>query len=151
MPLEIPRDTIIVDIDGVMALLNGRDPYDWSSVSDDEPNTAVITVLQAIARSKPIGAPAFKFHFMTGRSEVCRYATEHWLIKHVGIQGPLHMRPDVQNWKYTPGAKLKRALFDLNIIDPDRVLVVFEDAPAAVKMWRGLGLDVLHVSGDYSP
>ena len=39
---------ILVDIDGTVALMGARSPYDWHRVGEDTPNQAVIEAVRAM-------------------------------------------------------------------------------------------------------
>ena len=43
---------VVVDIDGTVAKMNGRSPYDYSRVSEDLPNEPVCHLVRLIADSK---------------------------------------------------------------------------------------------------
>ena len=64
-------EAILVDIDGTVALIADRSPYDWSRVGD-APNHAVITAVRAMH------AAGNTIVFCSGRDD-CRAETEAWL------------------------------------------------------------------------
>lgn len=139
---------MIVDIDGTVALRGERDPYDWESVLQDEPNPAVIYVVQCLQ--------AWGMHtiFTTGRMEQCREDTLLWLQRNnlVGdhwatgaiASFDLLMRPDGD---MRPDEVLKSELYVQRIAPFYRVRVVFDDRDKVVKMWRREhGLVVMQVA-----
>jgi len=73
-------EAVLVDIDGTVALMGDRSPYDMSRVSSDRPNHAVITAVRAMH--------AFGHHivFCSGRTDDGRADTEAWLAKHVAVR-----------------------------------------------------------------
>ena len=73
---ELPP-AVLVDIDGTVALMGGRSPYDMSRVGEDQPNAAVITAVRAMH--------AFGHHivFCSGRTDDGQAKTERWLAEHV--------------------------------------------------------------------
>jgi hypothetical protein len=134
----------IVDVDGTVALLNGRKPFDWSAVDGDLPNHHVITVARLLA-------VPFDLIFLSGRSEVCRPATLAWLRRHVlalGITSEhLHMRAEGD---FRPDATVKEEIFWRDIAPRWNVCGVLDDRDAVVAMWRRLGLTCLQVApGDF--
>jgi predicted kinase len=140
-PAELPP-AVLVDIDGTVALMNGRDPYDMERVGEDIPNEAVIAAVRAMH------AAGNAVVYCTGRNDWCRDATEAWLEEHVGVpyEG-LFMRADGDSRR---DADVKRELFDDEIRDRWRIVGVFDDRRHVVRMWRSLGLTVFHVAeGDY--
>jgi predicted kinase len=139
--LELPP-VVLVDIDGTVALMNGRGPYDWDRVGEDAPNHAVIAAVRAMH------AAGHAIVFCSGRDEVCRAETQAWLDLYVDVpyEG-LFMRPAGDSRK---DAIVKREIFDEEIRDRWRVIGVFDDRQQVVRMWRALGLTVFQVAeGDF--
>ena len=138
---ELPA-AVLVDIDGTVALMAGRSPYDWGRVGEDEPNPAVITAVRAMH------AAGHAIVFCSGRDEVCRAETEAWLDLFVGVpyEG-LFMRPEGDSRK---DSIVKREIFDRAVKDRWRIVGVFDDRQQVVRMWRQLGLTVFQVAeGDF--
>ena len=135
-------EIVLVDIDGTVALMSGRSPYDMSRVGEDRPNTAVIAAVRAMH------AAGYGVVFCTGRDASCRSATERWLDEHVGVPYlGLYMRAVGDSRK---DAVVKREIFDREIRDRYRVVGVFDDRMQVVRMWRELGLTVFQVAeGDF--
>lgn len=134
-----PR-TILVDIDGTVALKGARSPFDETRVHEDQPNGPVIAVVREMSRTHWVT-------FLSGRTDGCRTATEKWLREHVGVQFDLYMRPagDVRK-----DSVVKRELFDQHIREHHDVACVLDDRNQVVEMWRSLGLTVLQVAdGDF--
>lgn len=133
---------ILVDIDGTVALMGDRGPYDWHRVGSDSPNPAVITAVRAMH------AAGNAIVFCSGRDEVSRAETEAWLELYVGVpyQG-LFLRPEGDGRK---DAVVKREIFDHEIRERWRIVGVFDDRQQVVRMWRALGLTVFQVAeGDF--
>ncbi|QSB05008.1 hypothetical protein [Natronoglycomyces albus] len=135
-------DAVIVDIDGTVALRADRSPYDWSRVGEDTPNRPVIAVVEALA------AAGYAIVCVSGRSEVCRPATDFWLHAHVNAQiSQLHMRGDGDN---RADVEVKREIYQRKVRGRFRVECVLDDRDAIVAMWRELGLTCLQVApGDF--
>ncbi|GAA0540150.1 hypothetical protein GCM10010172_21750 [Paractinoplanes ferrugineus] len=133
---------VLVDIDGTVALMAGRSPYEWSRVGEDNPNPAVIAAVRAMH------AAGYAVVFCSGRDEVCRPETEAWLELYVGVPyEALFMRPAGDSRK---DAIVKREIFDSQVRDRWRVAGVFDDRQQVVRMWRALGLTVFQVAeGDF--
>jgi hypothetical protein len=138
---ELPA-AILVDIDGTVALMDGRSPYDWSKVGSDLPNQQVITAVRAMH------AAGNAIVFCSGRDAVCRPETEAWLDLYVGVPyEALFMRPEGDTRK---DAVVKREFFETEIRDRWRIAGVFDDRRQVVRMWRTLGLTVFQVAeGDF--
>ena len=75
MPAPLPL-AIICDLDGTLAHLNGRSPYDASTCLDDILNTPVAHIVQTYAG---IGVAII---LVSGREARFRRPTEQWLEKH---------------------------------------------------------------------
>jgi predicted kinase len=138
---ELPA-AVLVDIDGTVALLAGRDPYDWSRVGSDAPNPAVIAAVRAMH------AAGNAIVFCSGRDEVSRSETEAWLDLYVGVPyEALFLRPDGDGRK---DAVVKHEIFESQIRHRWRIVGVFDDRQQVVRMWRALGLTVFQVAeGDF--
>lgn len=129
---------VVVDIDGTVALMNGRDPYDMSRVSEDTPNHAVISAVRAMH------AAGHLIVYCSGRSDDCRDETEAWLDRHVGVayEG-LFMRVTGDQRR---DHIVKEEIFDREIRGSYHVVGVFDDRAQVVRMWRSLGLTVFQVA-----
>lgn len=141
-PGEAP-DAVLVDLDGTVALMGDRDPYDYSSVGGDAVNEIVRTVVLALAGDHDV-------LFMSGRDEVCRPDTEKWL--HATFPGlvdsdawstRLFMRPAGDD---RPDWQVKHELFLKHVAGQYRVALVLDDREQVVRMWRAMGLPVFQVA-----
>ncbi|MGI8647233.1 MAG: 5'-hydroxyl kinase [Acidimicrobiales bacterium] len=142
---------LIVDLDGTLALIGDRSPYDWSRVGEDEMNWPIFYVMTALR-----DAMTAEVIFVSGRSEECRPQTEQWLSDKLALGypyidketfPPLFMRPAGDNRK---DAIIKREIFDQHIRNKYDVKYVIDDRNQVVAMWRSLGLTVLQVAdGDF--
>lgn len=135
-------EVVLVDIDGTVALMNGRSPYDMTRVGEDLPNRAVIAAVRAMH------AAGYGVVFCSGRDDSCRAQTEAWLGSHVDVPHlGLFMRRQGDARK---DATVKREIFDREIRDRYRVVGVFDDRMQVVRAWRALGLTVFQVAeGDF--
>lgn len=133
---------VLVDIDGTVALMNGRSPFDETRVHEDHPNLPVIEAVRAAHGSGK------RIIFLSGRTETCRDATITWLREHIkrDFDGP-YMRPAGDPRK---DAIVKQELFDEYVRDYYDVAYVIDDRRQVVQMWRALGLTVLQCApGDF--
>lgn len=131
-------DAVIVDIDGTLATMTGRAPYDWSRVHEDAPVEAIVELVGLLRQGHQI-------IFMSGRDEACRQATEEWLDLHVDRSDdePLHMRPRGDKRR---DSAVKAELFDAHVRDHFNVRYVLDDRQQVVDMWRAIGLTCLQVA-----
>lgn len=133
----------LVDIDGTLAQMSGRGPFDWKRVGEDSPIENVIDVVENLWDAK------HQIIFMSGRDEACRAETLDWLKKHVGVLGDitLHMRPAGDMRK---DSIVKHELFYKHVANEYNVAGVFDDRNQVVRMWRDIGLTVFQVAdGDF--
>lgn len=141
---EAPK-CILVDIDGTMALMNGRGPFDWHRVGEDKPNKPIVDLVWMIENQCSPDTP--EIIFMSGRDEVCRPETERWL-EQLGFGGhKLYMRPSLPDGVQQPADNIvKLALFDEHIRHSYDVQFVLDDRDQVVEMWRKMGLTCLQVA-----
>jgi predicted kinase len=153
VPLGKPK-AVLVDLDGTMALMNGRGPFDWHRVGEDLANETVMRIVAMLADVntyyEEIGdeEDMVEIIFMSGRDEVCRRETQDWLVKHgFSYTYPLFMRPSLPDGVNQPKDSIvKLALFDEHIRDNYEVVAVFDDRDQVVEMWRSIGLTCLQVA-----
>ena len=129
------QSAIICDIDGTIAKMNGRSPYDWSKVDTDLPKKEVISIISALGRTH-------KIILMSGRDGSVRGKTEEWLNRNNIFYDSLYMRApgDTRN-----DFIIKKELYDTEIKGKYNVQFVLDDRNQIVDMWRGLGLTCLQV------
>ena len=128
---------VIVDIDGTVALMSNRDPYDFSRVSEDQPNKPVVNIVKLLASA------GYVIIFVSGRDEACRFETKQWIEQHIPIKTYyLHMRKDDDKRK---DSIIKKEIFDDYIRDNFYVESVLDDRLSTCRMWHEIGLSLLRV------
>lgn len=134
---------ILCDIDGTLAKMGTRSPFDWKKVGEDTLNRPVAHVLDKFGRDGDV-----EIVMMSGRDSVCRQETRDWLKQHHIKYAALHMRAENDNRKDNI---VKRELYEQHIAGKYNVLFVLDDRNQVVDMWRNeLGLTVLQVAeGDF--
>ncbi|MFT4037756.1 MAG: hypothetical protein QM692_06220 [Thermomicrobiales bacterium] len=125
---------VIFDLDGTLALLGDRSPYDASKAEADRLNDAVHFVYTAIVA----GAPGTAMILLSGRSGRWRPETERWLAAHSLRYDALYMR---EAGDRRPDTVVKREIYETHIAPHYTVRVVFEDRDKVVRLWR----DELHL------
>lgn len=133
---ELP-ETIIVDIDGTLALMGDRDPYAWHKVGLDLPNKQVVKFIKDRIEA------GHHVIVMSGRDGVCYVETQEWLDRHVTPGLPLFMR--TPNDK-RPDYIVKHELFQANVARKYHVSLVLDDRNMVVRLWRALGLNCWQVA-----
>lgn len=140
-------EAIIVDIDGTVAHMTGRSPYDYTQVKTDVVDEQVRWLVKAMDDQ------GVWVLFVSGRDDTCRTDTEDWLMANDIPWDFLHMRPTgaVDNYgNKLPDYLVKADLFDTHIRGRYNVRFVLDDRNQVVELWRSLGLKCLQVQpGDF--
>jgi predicted kinase len=131
---------IICDIDGTLAIMDGRSPFEWLRVKEDKVNRVIKDLLARFDEATTI-------IMVSGRDSVCRELTTQWLEEN-GIRfNALYMRDQYDARK---DSIVKRDIFDNHIRGKFNVKFVLDDRNQVVEMWRDLGLTCLQVAeGDF--
>ncbi len=126
---------VICDIDGTVALRNGRSPYDLTKVSEDTFDPRMNYILSHFMDT------GVKVIFVSGREGTaqCTRDTTQWILNNIGRR---------DNWDIifrTEGdhrndSVVKEEIYDQYIKDKYNVIAVFDDRDRVVKMWRDKGL-----------
>src|SRR6185436_5798773 len=143
---------ILCDLDGTLALLNGRNPYDASDCDlKDLPNIPVIeTVLAHYKAGK-------KIIFCSGREDKYSEETIRFIEKYlqdIDIDGKI-CKPEYQLFMRKTGdfrkdALIKEEIYESEIKNKYNVLLVLDDSTSVVNLWRNLGLVCFQVApGDF--
>ena len=135
------RHAIICDLDGTLALLNGRHPIqEMAACGRDLLNEPVTVVVRAMAEWQN---PRLSILLVTGRFRQFWPQTEAWLRSYFIPYDECFMREDGD---YRQDAVVKREVYEREIADKYTVLFVLEDRNQCVQMWRELGLTCLQVA-----
>jgi predicted kinase len=127
---------ILCDLDGTLALMNDRSPYDASSCFDDSVNFPVLAVLRSY--------PAEQIIFLSGRSDKYEEQTRKFLdVKCAFPNARLYMRKEGD---FRKDSIVKKELFNNNIANDVNVDFVMDDRNQVVEMWRSLGLTCFQVA-----
>lgn len=133
---------IICDLDGTLAILNGRSPFDTEACEFDLLNEPIVELVKTYQQ---LGNALI---LMSGREEKARPATEKWLARHGISYKALYMRNTGDQRK---DAVVKKELFNLHVHGKYYVRFVLDDRDQVVDLWRlELGLPCLQVNyGDF--
>ncbi len=131
---------VICDIDGTLAHMVNRGPYDPTKYLDDVRDDLVAWAFDALS----VGAVRI---IMSGRDEDYRADTELWLKRNEIEFDQLYMRPSGDNRN---DAIVKQELYEAHVKDVYDVRCVLDDRNRVVDMWRANGLRVFQVAdGDF--
>jgi hypothetical protein len=142
--LELPK-AIICDLDGTLALLGDRSPFDASTAEDDLINLPIANILEVYDNQSLYDISLI---LLSGREEHFRGATERWLKKYkITNYKALYLR---KNRDFRKDFVVKKEIYEKRIKRKYDVLFVLEDRDQVVKMWREVGLPCLQVAyGDF--
>ena len=146
------KKTIIFDIDGTLADLNGRERFlhngkkDWESfnanMDKDLPNIPVVELYRTLYNSKQ-----YELILISGRQERFRKVTETWLTKHQIPFDTLLMRG---NTDFRHDCEVKQDILKSLQAQGKEILFSVDDRQSVVDMWRANGITCLQCTkGDY--
>lgn len=139
-PDSMLQPAIVCDIDGTLAHMHDRSPYDWSKVGNDMVDIPIAWLTSILFRSVSV-------ILVSGRDESCRKETEDWLAKNGICYTKLIMRKEGDN---RPDEVVKEEIFNEHIRGGYNVRFVLDDRDKVVDMWRQMGLKCLQVAeGDF--
>jgi hypothetical protein len=133
---------IICDIDGTLAIITNRSPFDASRCEQDLINTPIAEIVKTYHQ---LGV---KIILMSGRDENFRRPTCNWLAYNKIPYDELFMRKAGDQRK---DSIVKKELFEAEIKGKYFVKFVLDDRNQVVDLWRlDLGLPCLQVNyGDF--
>lgn len=127
---------IIVDVDGTLAHMKGRLPFDWDRVGEDKCDDIIKGIVNAYDNLGTIIV-------MSGRDSCCRDITIKWLNDNNIAWDRLLMR---EEGDFRKDSIVKRELFDNNIKDKYYIEYILDDRNSVCDMWRDMGLKCLQVA-----
>ncbi len=131
---------IIVDIDGTLAHMNGRSPYDYTQVHTDTVDCVIRDILERYCNTH-------KIIIVSGRKDECYQATLHWLHDNRVPFDYLYMR---KSGDIREDSIVKLEIYVDKIVPFNNIDFVLDDRNRVVDMWRGIGLKCLQVApGDF--
>jgi len=136
------KPAIICDIDGTLANMGGRSPYDFENVDQDEVKHATAETVRIFARA------GYAIILFSGRNDSSREMTIAWLQRNDIPFDELVMRRTGDRRK---DSKVKREMYERTVRGKYDVLLVLDDRNQVVDMWRKeLGLPCFQVDyGDF--
>lgn len=120
---------VIFDIDGTLAQMNGRSPFDWDKVGTDDPRMFIVEMARFYKQLK------YDILVVSGRDGVCKGLTEEWLNSNGVPFDEFFIRPEGDTRKDTI---VKEEIFWNDIATRYNVVGVVDDRPSVVRMWHEL-------------
>ena len=151
VPSNLP-DCIIVDIDGTLAKMKDRGPYEETKVYQDVVRKHVLFTILCMMNSNP----ELKVFVFSGRSEKALNPTVKWLNDKCGLGVVNHKNSDlifdneIELYMRKEGDRrrdsiIKKELFDLYVKERYNVIVVFDDRPQVIReCWTALNLPIFN-------
>lgn len=133
-------DAVIVDVDGTVAKMVDRGPFDWKKVSNDSMIEEVMDIVEGLRQQ------GYHVVFLSGRDGCCFNDTYDWLNDATCFGFDLFMRPEGDCRK---DSIVKEELFWEHVAPKYNVKMVIDDRPQVCRMWRDLGLKVIQVADPY--
>lgn len=135
-----PLSGVIVDLDGTLAHMRDRGPFDYERAGEDEVDEVVRELVVKAAQDHTIV-------IVSGRMDTCYDLTASWLERHEVPFDDLLLRA---SGDYRPDEVVKREIFEQKIAPRLAIRYVLDDRDKVVRMWRALGLKCLQVAdGDF--
>ena len=129
---------VIVDVDGTLAIMNGRGPFEWTKVYQDMVNEPVADLVRRLKTS------GLSVIIVTGRDGSALEDTKKWLNDNSIPFDAIYSRP-AKNFE--KDSIIKKRIYNTNIRDSWDIQFVLDDRNQVVKMWREeVGLPVFQVA-----
>lgn len=128
IPDETKPKAVIVDVDGTVAHMHSRGPFDWKKVGDDNFDYLIGSIVEHFHKE------GYEIIFLSGRDSVCHAQTEDWLEDHFSFFiHNLYMR---QHNDYRKDSIIKKEIFFRDIAPHYNIVAVIDDRPQVVRMWH---------------
>lgn len=128
-------EAYIVDIDGTLAKMNGRGPFEWNKVDTDLVRNGVAETVRRLGTNSTIIV-------LSGRDGVCKELTEKWLNENEIPHNYFFMR--AKNDMRSDDI-VKEELYRQNIEGKFNVIAAIDDRPRVIRLWKRLGITVFDV------
>lgn len=140
-PDETLPDAIIVDVDGTIAEMNGRGPFEWHRVGEDLPRLFVIDMVVNYHRQ------GYKIVIVSGRSDECKAETLEWLNYHMVPFHELHMR---KQGDFRRDSVIKEEILWTSLAHKYNIVAAIDDRPMMIRAWHELKIpNVIAVANPY--
>jgi predicted kinase len=135
---------IICDLDGTLALIEHRNPYDASNCNEDDVNPPVCKTIHAMR------ADGCQLILVSGRKDQYEAPTRQFLREKCGLNDSdyiLYMRKTEDNRK---DSIVKKEIYENNIQGKWYIHFILDDRNQVVDFWRSVGLTCYQVAnGDF--
>ena len=132
-------DAVIFDIDGTLALMGNRGPFDWDKVYKDNLNHIVA---EQVKFHKDMGRTII---YLSGRDETCREQTEEWLTDLYGLVEPKYFFMRKEN-DFRKDSIVKKEIYDEHIKGKFNIIAAYDDRLQVLDMWYKEGIFTFNVN-----
>lgn len=137
---ELPS-AIIVDVDGTIAIMDGRGPFEWHRVGEDLPRWLIIDMVINYHRQ------GYKIIIVSGRSDECKAETLEWLSFHMIPFDELHMRKEGD---FRRDSAIKEEILWTHLAHKYNIVAAIDDRPMMIRTWYELKIpNVISVADPY--
>lgn len=132
---------VIFDIDGTLAQMNGRSPFEWNRVGEDLARQPVVDMMEGYF------SVGWEIIIMSGRDGVCMEETLDWLKSNIPayVDYSFFMREEGDKRKDTV---IKEEIFWRDVAENWNVKAVVDDRPCMVRLWWDIGIDTVICVGN---
>ena len=135
------RSAVLCDIDGTLAHMTTRGPYDYDKVGTDSLDDEIFDILRGLSRL------GYAIVIVSGRDGICKEDTYNWLLANLRNVPFYHYQRAVGDKR--PDDVIKEELLEQIVAYGFCPKMVFDDRPRVTRMWRRLGLKVFQVGNPY--
>lgn len=139
-PNPFAKKAIMCDLDGTLAIMKDRGPFEWLKVGQDDLNPVVFHIVQGFKQS------GHDIILMSGRDSAAREETIKWLAKHNVEYDELFMRDFNDSRK---DSIVKNELFWKHVAPYYDVECVVDDRPQVVREWIKIGLKTVTIGNPW--
>ncbi|QHJ78831.1 MAG: hypothetical protein [Caudoviricetes sp.] len=136
--LNLP-DAVIFDLDGTLAEMNDRGPFEWDKVGTDTVRSQVAELFRMIRKTFPERV----IITLSGRDGVCEQLTKDWLKDNV-LESDVHIQRKPGDMR--KDSIIKSEIFWRDIAPNYNVLYAVDDRQQVVDMWNSIGVQVWQVA-----
>ena len=141
---ELPK-ILILDLDGTIAHMKNRSPFDWKRVGEDSVDKNILEILDCLnfsnIRCRELNFDTTEIIVCTGRDGSCEKESKEWCSKYGIEYKEFHMRPEGD---YRPDWQVKEEMWR-DIAERYNIVTLIDDRDVVVQRGRYLGLKVLQV------
>ncbi len=127
---DCPR-AVIFDVDGTIATMRNRTPYDWDKVGNDSVNENIVNIMNMYRDN------GYKIIIFSGRDAISKFNTKKWFKDNGITYDEFHMRGENTEKHDTRRDDIVKYEMVKNYIENKYYIeTVFDDRNQVVEMWR---------------